>query len=276
VEHGIAMFVSDETVGPAELGRLAEAYGFESLWVPEHTHQPLEPSMHPVDGRVRDGYARTLDPFVALTAAAVATTRLRVGTGVSLVAQHDPIATAKAIATLDTVSGGRFELGVGAGWHEREMRNHGVDPATRFARMREHVLAMRAIWEQEVAEFHGRFVDFGPLRSWPKPVQPRLPVLMGGQGPKALDRVLEYADGWAPSQSTVEQLTPRIAELRERAAGVARPISVTVFLSGAPDAGIFAAYAALGVERVVSWVEPGDAGEAERSLQQLATVAGLR
>jgi probable F420-dependent oxidoreductase len=270
VEQGIAMFVSDETVGPAELGRLAEAHGFESLWVPEHTHQPLEPASNG-----RDGYARTVDPFIALTAAALATTRLRVGTGVSLIAQHDPISTAKAIATLDQVTGGRFELGVGAGWHEPEMRDHGVDPATRFAQMREHVLAMRAIWEQDVAEFHGRFVDFGPLRSWPKPVQRPLPVLMGGQGPKALDRVLDYCDAWAPGQSTVTELAPRIAELRQRAADAGRPVSVTVFLSGEPDDGRFAALAELGVERVVSWIEPGDAGETERALAQLATVGGI-
>jgi probable F420-dependent oxidoreductase len=269
------MFVTDETIRPDELGRLTEQHGFDSLWVPEHTHQPLEQSMHPVDGEPRDGYARTLDPFVALTAAAMATTRLLVGTGVSLVAQHDPIVTAKLIGTLDLVSGGRFLFGVGAGWHEREMRDHGVDPATRFARMREHVLAMRAIWTEEVAEFHGRFVDFGPMRCWPKPARP-LPVLMGGAGPKALDRVLDYCDGWAPGQISVEELAPRLTELRRRAEELGRaPVPVTVFLSGEPDPAQFAALAKLEVERVVTWLDPADAGESERALGRLATVAGL-
>ncbi len=206
------MFVTDESIGPHDLGRLVEQHGFESLFVPEHTHMPVERTIpHPL-GYLREEHKRTLDPLVALTAAATATTRLRVGTGILLVPQHDPIVLAKAIASLDLVSNGRVLFGVGAGWNVDEMRNHGTDPATRFASMRERVLAMRAIWTEDEPEFHGEHVDFDRIWSWPKPVQRRLPVLMGGTGAKALDRVLDYCDGWAPFGIPTAELAARIDE----------------------------------------------------------------
>ena len=169
---------------------------------------------------------------MALTAAASATTTLLVGTGVCLVPQHDPIVTAKQVATLDHLSGGRFLFGVGAGWNVDEMQNHGTDPSTRFALMRERVEAMKAIWTQDEASYHGTFVDFDPIWSWPKPVsQPHPPILMGGSGPKVLDRVLDYADGWAPNAEPFEVLSERHAELQRRAAERGRGhVPVTVFI----------------------------------------------
>jgi probable F420-dependent oxidoreductase len=201
------------------------------LFVAEHTHMPVsEPT--PPDGDLppRD-YYRSLDPFVALAAAAAVTKRLLLGTGIALVIQRDPIILAKEAASLDNISGGRFQLGLGAGWIREEMRNHGTEPKTRLALMRERVLAMKEIWTNEQAEFHGRFVDFGHIYSWPKPVQrPHLPVLIGGNGPTVLDRVLEYGDGWAPNLvGRPEELVTRVAELRRRAAEQGRgPIPVTL------------------------------------------------
>ena len=217
---GVSTFLTDEGLSPTALARALEERGFDSLFVAEHTHMPVsEPRPPDTDLPPRD-YYRSLDPFVALTAAAVATERLIVGTGIALVVQRDPITLAKQAASLDLLSGGRFQLGLGAGWIREEMRNHGTDPRTRMALMRERVLAMKEIWTSERAEFHGEFVDFDPLYSWPKPVQrPHLPVLVGGNGPTVLDRVLEYGDGWAPNLvGPPEQLVAQVAELQRRAA----------------------------------------------------------
>jgi len=166
---GAAIFPTDRGIHPAELARELEARGFESLWLPEHTHIPVSRrTPYPGGGDLPDYYARALDPFVALGAAATATTKLLLGTGVCLVIERDPIVLAKEVATLDWLSGGRALFGVGGGWNREEMRNHGTDPATRWDLMRERILAMKEIWTRDEAEFHGRFVDFGPIWSWPK------------------------------------------------------------------------------------------------------------
>src|SRR6266540_3198343 len=190
------MFLTDETIAPVELGRAAEDAGFEALFVPEHTHIPASrESPWPGGDELPREYSHTLDPFVSLSAIAATTERLRLGTGIALIVERDPIALAHEAASLDHVSGGRFELGIGAGWNREEMRNHGTDPATRFRLLRERVLAMRAIWTEDEAEFHGRLVDFDTLRSWPKPAQrPGPPVLVGGNHPRNLDRVLRWGD----------------------------------------------------------------------------------
>ena len=270
MDYGIAMFVTDDSIGPHDLGRLVEQHGFESLFVPEHTHMPVERTIpHPL-GYLREEHKRTLDPIVALTAAAMATTRLRVGTGILLVPQHDPIVLAKAIASLDLVSDGRVLFGVGAGWNVDEMRNHGTDPAKRFASMRERVLAMRAIWTENEPEFHGEHVDFDRIWSWPKPVQRRLPVLMGGTGPRALDRVLDYCDGWAPFGIPTDELAARVDDLQRRAAELERePIPVTMFMNEA-DPEVFAGLEQAGVSRIVTWIEPCGRDDAERALEQIA------
>jgi probable F420-dependent oxidoreductase len=276
VDFGIAMFVTDQSLGPDELGALVEQHGFDSLFFPEHTHIPLSrKTPHPM-GALEEYYKRTLDPFVALTAAAAATTTLLVGTGVCLVPQHDPIVTAKEVATVDLLSGGRFLFGVGAGWNVDEMENHGTDPSTRFALMRERVLAMKAIWTQDEAEYHGRFVDFDPIWSWPKPARkPHPPILMGGLGPKAVDRVLDYADEWAPNLQPPEVLGPRIEELQRRAAELGRaPVPVTVFIR-TPARELLEGLQEIGVTRVVTWVDPCSHDEAEAALEQISAATAV-
>lgn len=199
---GVTIFATDRAMHPADVAREAEARGFHSLYVPEHTHIPVSRRTPPPTGDavLAEEYKRTLDPWVALGAAAAVTSRIRLGTGIALVAQHDAITLAKQVATLDHLSNGRVALGIGYGWNEDEMESHGVDPRRRRARVREVMLAMQALWSNEVASFHGEWVRFEPSWQWPKPVQqPRPPVLIGGApGPKLIEHVAEYGDGWIP------------------------------------------------------------------------------
>lgn len=200
MEFGLTIFATDTTADITEVARLAEDLGFGSLWIPEHTHIPVSRVTPPPTGddELPDEYKRTLDPLVALSFAAAATERLRIGTGIMLPAQRDPIVTAKAIATLDRLSGGRFELGIGFGWNRDEMESHGVEYRSRRARTREHVLAMKSLWSDEIASFEGGFVNVPPSWSWPKPGSP-IPVLLGGgAGPKLFSHIVEYCDGWIP------------------------------------------------------------------------------
>jgi len=202
VEIGITLFATDRSMSPVELAREAEARGFASLYVPEHTHIPTSRRTPPPTGDavLAEEYKRTLDPYVALGAAASVTSRIRLGTGIALVAQHDPITLAKQCATLDHLSGGRLVLGIGYGWNREEMESHGIDTRRRRARVRETMLAMQALWSNEVASFEGEFVRFEPSWQWPKPVQqPRPRVLLGGAaGPTLFGHVAEYGDGWLP------------------------------------------------------------------------------
>ncbi|RKQ92291.1 putative F420-dependent oxidoreductase [Solirubrobacter pauli] len=217
MDVGAAIFLTGEVQHPAELAQRLEAAGYESLMVTEHTHIPVSAGM--VDragGPLAEHYRRTHDPFVALAFAAAATERLVVGTSVCLVIQHDPIVLAKQITSLQNLSGGRFVFGVGAGWNKPEMRNHGTDPDTRHGSMRERVEAMKAIWTQDEASYHGKHVDFDPIWQWPKPeVVP--PVFVGGNGPRVEDRVLRYGDGWMPNMKDLGELSERVTALRERA-----------------------------------------------------------
>jgi len=202
MQIGVALHTTDRSIPPAELAREAEARGFHSLYVPEHTHIPTSRRTPPPtgDAELAEQYRRSLDPWVALAAAAAVTSRIRLGTGIALVAQHDTLALAKAIATLDFLSGGRVVLGIGYGWNHEEMENHGIDVSRRRALVREKMLAMQALWSQEVAEYRGEFVRFEPSWAWPKPVQqPRPRVLIGGAPGRTLfAHVAEYADGWMP------------------------------------------------------------------------------
>ncbi len=202
MDLGITTFATDRSMDPVELAVEVEARGFASLYVPEHTHIPVSRRTPPPTGEAElpEEYKRSLDPYIALAAAASRTRRIRLGTGIALVAQHDPIALAKQLATLDRLSQGRLVLGIGYGWNQDEMESHGVDPKRRRAHVREVMLAMQALWTQEVAEFHGEFVRFEPCWQWPKPVQqPRPPVLLGGAaGPTLFAHIAEYADGWIP------------------------------------------------------------------------------
>jgi len=276
MELGLAILLTDYSMQPARLGSLAEERGFESLFLAEHTHIPVSrETPYPGGTELPREYSHTLDPFVGLAAAAAVTDRLKVGTGVCLVNQHDPIVTAKEVATLDHVSGGRFLFGVGAGWNKEEMRNHGADPSKRWGLMRERVEGMKAIWTQDEAEYHGRFVDFDPIWSWPKPVQkPHPPVLVGGVGDKVLDRVVAYGDEWIPNRvKSPEELGVRIAELQRRAEAAGRGrIPVTVF-GAKPEQRQLERLEAAGVTRSLFYVRPEEPGEVERQLDERAEVA---
>ena len=276
MELGLAILLTDYSIQPARLGSLAEERGFESLFLAEHTHIPVSrETPYPGGDELPREYSHTIDPFVGLTAAAAVTERLKLGTGVCLVIERDPIVTAKEAATLDHVSGGRFLFGVGAGWNKEEMQNHGTGPRTRWGVMRERVEAMKAIWTQDEAEYHGRFVDFDPMWSWPKPVQkPHPPVLVGGVGDKVLDRVVAYGDEWIPNRvKSPEELGERIAELQRRAEAADRaPIPVTVF-GAKPEQRLLDRLEAVGVTRSLFYVRPEEPGEVERQLDELAEVA---
>jgi len=252
---GVTIFATDRSMSPVELAREAEARGFASLFVPEHTHIPVSRRTPPPTGDavLAEEYKRTLDPYVALAAAAAVTSRIRLGTGIALVAQHDPIALAKQLATLDLLSEGRLVLGVGFGWNAEEMEDHGIQVSRRRARVRETMLAMQALWAHEVAEFHGEFVRFEPSWQWPKPVQrPRPPVLVGGAaGPKLFDAVAEYADGWIPIGGA--GIAAALPELRRALAERGRdPAALHVVPMGVlPDAKKLAHYASIGVTEAV-------------------------
>jgi probable F420-dependent oxidoreductase len=237
MEIGLCMFPTDYAIRPAELGRLAEEHGFDSLLLPEHTHIPTSrKSAWPGGGELPKEYSHTYDPFVALATVAEATERLKIGTGICLVVERDPITTAKEVASVDQLSGGRFLFGVGAGWNREEMENHGTDPRRRFSLMRERIEAMKAIWTNDEAEYHGEHVDFDPIWAWPKPAQePHPPILVGGNGAKVVDRVVAYGDEWMPNvgRDGIDDLAARIRELQEKAKAAGRdPIPVSGF--GAP------------------------------------------
>lgn len=273
---GLYMFSTDYSIGPVEVGRAAEDHGFESLFLTEHTHIPASRvTPWPWGPELPREYSHTYDPFVALSMVAATTTTLKVGTGVCLVVERDPITTAKEVATLDALSGGRLLFGVGAGWNEEEMRNHGTDPATRFALLGDRVRAMREIWTQPEAEYHGREVDFDPLWSWPKPTQqPHPPVLIGGNGPRALERVLDFGDEWLPMAGRdPDALARRIEELQRLAGERGRgPIPVTVF-GAAPDPDAIARYAEMGVHRCLMKLPAADADQVLPLISSYADVA---
>jgi probable F420-dependent oxidoreductase len=252
---GITIHATDKAMSPVELAREAEARGFYSLYIPEHTHIPACRRTPAPTGSEELGeeYFRSPDPYVVLAAAASVTERILLGTGIALPAQHDPIALAKQVATLDMVSNGRVVLGIGFGWNVEEMESHGVVFKTRRAQVREHMLAMQALWGNEVAEFHGDFVDFEPSYQWPKPVQrPRPRVLVGGgAGPKLFDHIAEYADGWMPiGGAGLREALPKLrAALIERERD---PNSLHIVPMGIePDEAKLAYYANMGVTEAV-------------------------
>jgi probable F420-dependent oxidoreductase len=276
VELGAISFMTDTSIAPAELARALEERGFESFWAGDHSHIPVDPdsAQAPIDTRtgrpMPAEYWHLLDPFLALTAAVQATSRIRLGTGICLVNERDPITTAKQVATLDHLSGGRFVFGIGGGWNAREMRDHGADIAHRWPAMRERVEAMRCIWTQDVAEYHGTHVNFDPMMSRPKPVQwPHPPVLIGGNA-RNIARVVDYADGWCPGTPhlTDDELRAQFAELRRRATERGRSdVTVTAFhvppLAGlAPGSPValgsrrWDLFAELAVDRVVIVLPP--------------------
>jgi probable F420-dependent oxidoreductase len=259
------MFMTDQTMGPVELAREVEARGLHSLYVPEHTHIPVSRRTPPPtgDAELREEYKRTLDPFVALGMAAAVTERLVVGTGICLVAQRDPIVTAKAVATLDRASGGRFVFGIGFGWNADEIENHGVEMKRRRDIAREHVLAMKALWTDDVASFDGEFVHLEPSWSWPKPVQAGgPPILLGGApGPILFAQIAEYGDGWIPfGGAGVRAALPDLHGAFEAAGRDPKELRIVPF-GTLPDPGKLDYYESIGIDEVVLRVPNGSAEE---------------
>jgi len=259
---GVAIFATDYSIRPDEIARELEQRGYESLWLPEHTHIPAgRRTPYPGGGDLPKEYWHTHDPFVALTAAAMVTTKLRVATGICLIIERDPITTAKEVASLDMLSGGRFLFGIGGGWNAEEMENHGTVYKTRWRLLRERVLAMKEIWTKDEAEFHGEFVNFDKVWSYPKPVQkPHPPVLMGGDGATTFDRVVEFCDGWMPIGYRMRNLPERIAALNQRAEAAGRdPKSISITIFGAnPEEKTLDGFREAGVERAIFMLPPAD------------------
>jgi len=270
VRIGVTAALTDRSMAVDDFARAVEARGYDSLYLPEHTHLPVALATPPalVGGMHLDDYKRTVDPFVSLAAAAAVTDRILLGTGIALVAQHDPIVLAKQIATLDRLSGGRFVLGMGYGWNRDEAADHGVDFSARRALAREKVLCMQALWSEDEAEFHGVHVSLPPSFSWPKPIQqPRVRVLVGAApGPKLFEAVADYADGWMPIGGA--GITDAMAGLRRAFEAAGRdpgPLEVVPFGS-IPDEGKLAHFASIGCTEVVLRVPSGPEAEMLRVL----------
>lgn len=266
MKFGISTFVTDDSTEPVELGRAIEERGFDSLFLAEHTHIPASrDSPYPGGGDLPRKYYRTLDPFVTLSAVAATTERLLVATGIALIIERDPIMTAKEAASLDRISGGRFLLGVGAGWNREEMRNHGTNPSVRGALMDERIRAIRELWTKEQAEFHGEHVDFDPVFCWPKPTQqPHPPIYVGGESARAVERVAEFGGGWLPREGT-DNLASRIQQVRDRAGW---RVPVTIF--GASGDRPAAEYADAGADRIAFALPSKPRDETLRRLDELA------
>jgi probable F420-dependent oxidoreductase len=276
MDFGVAYFPTDESIQPAVLARMAEERRFESVFVTEHTHIPLSrETPYPAGGELPREYWRIYDPFVALTTMAAATERIRIGTAICLLVERDPITTAKAVASLDRLSGGRMLFGVGAGWNLEEMRNHGTDPGQRFAILRERVEACKALWTEEEASYHGEYVDFDRIVCRPAPLQePHPPVLVGGNGPRVHERVLAYGDGWFPNRIPPDDaMIARVEELQRLGDQAGRgPVPVTLQIPPR-DLGVLERYEQAGVTRSVHMLRAGDAadaGSAERKLDEWA------
>ena len=278
LKFGTSMFFTDYSMAPGELGQALEQRGFESVWAPEHSHIPLSrKTPFPGGTDLPKKYYDAMDPFVTLTAAAAATKTLKVGTGVCLIAQRDPIQTAKLVASIDTVSGGRFLFGIGNGWNQDELEDHGVKFADRHKVARERVEAMKVIWTKSKAEYHGEFVDFDPMMTWPKCVQkPHVPVIVGGAFPYSARRAIRYGEGWIPQagRGGTGEIADMIPEFRKMATEAGRDpnsIEITVwFPKQEPD--LMKRYEDLGVSRVVFNLE---SDKADKVLPVVDSLAGL-
>jgi probable F420-dependent oxidoreductase len=278
MQVGVTIFPTADTMGMAELAVATEERGFESLFVPEHTHVPVQrDSAYPGGGALPEHYARLLDPFVALTAAATATSTLKIGTAVCLVSQHDPILLAKTVATLDVMSQGRFVFGIGGGWSIEEMRNHGVRSDQRWQTMREKVEALNAIWSADEGEYHGELVSFDALRSWPKPVQrPHPPIHIGGWASGSMDRAIAYGDGWMPAAVVMRSpdFFDGLVEFRRRASERGREDLEVSCYSSPPDPGFFERLRAADVDRAILSLPSAPRDEVLHALDSFVTLLG--
>ncbi len=267
MHFGISLFFTEHSIRPEVLAPDLERRGFESVWSGEHSHIPAVLTSDPPATGVKQWYYEVMDPFVTLTAAAVATTTLKIGTGICLIPQRDPIQTAKAVASIDRISGGRFLFGVGNGWNRAEIENHGADFRTRHKRARESIEAMKAIWSQDSASYRGDIVKFDPMMAWPKPVQrPHPPILVGGSFPYSARRAIRYGTGWLPSASAGKSdLLEEIPLFRRMAIDAGRdPATLPITVWYPPrEIDLMRKYRDIGVDRVVFSV-PSDAADAVR------------
>lgn len=275
MKFGITMFPADYAVDVVTLGRAVEERGFDSLFLPEHTHIPTSRrTPWPGGAELPREYSHTLDPFVALGAVAAATKDLLLGTGICLVMQRDPITLAKEVASVDFLSGGRVLFGIGGGWNEDEMENHGTDPRQRWKILRERIMAMKEIWTAQEAEYHGRFVNFDPIWSWPKPAQkPHPPIYVGGDGPHTFRRIIDYGDAWMPIPGrNPVPLSERVHILQRMAKDAGRdPIPVTVYGTPArPE--VINHYAESGIDRCVFSLPPVVEADAMLLLDRYAAI----
>jgi len=276
MEYGITMFVTDYSISATELAIAVEERGLDALFVPDHTHIPASRSSDfSRGGDLPDDYIRNHDMFVTLTAAAAVTKRIRLGTGICLVVERDPIITAKQIASLDQISGGRVDFGIGGGWNREEMENHGTDPKTRFKLMRERLLAMKAMWTEEEASFHGDYVNVESSWCYPKPLQkPHPPIILGGETVHTLRRIVEFCDGWLPRAGPAGAPAETMAKLKAVADEAGRDMSTlsTTIFRPQPDAALLDEYAEAGATRVL--LEMPSVGR-DDALKKLDEYAGL-
>ena len=278
MKYGVAIFPADYAMRPDEVARAAEQRGFESIFFPEHTHIPTSRrSPYARGGELPPEYFHTVDLFVAMTAAAVATTKIKLASGICLVIEHDPILLAKEVASVDLISRGRVIFGIGGGWNAEEMENHGTVFKSRWKLLRERIESMKQIWANDNASYQGEMVKFDPIWSWPKPVQkPHPPILLGSHGPRALQRVVRYCDGWLPNAGRGGDLAKEVTELRRVAEQNGRDpktISVTVF-AAPTDKRALAGYEEFGAERAVFFLPPAGADKVLPVLDQQAKLIG--
>lgn len=268
---GLFIVATEISMPIVDLAPAAEQRGFESLWFPEHSHIPLD-SAYPGGMTIPEAYAHTLDPFICLAVAASVTNEIRLGTGICLLIERDTLLTAKEVATIDLVSKGRFEFGIGGGWNQKEMAHHGTEYATRFDKLADQIAAMKIIWGEEVAEYHGPFVDFNPSWSWPKPIQtPHPPILLGGESIHTLRRVVAYCDGWLPRARDPEQVLAGMQQLKQMADEAGREIPVSVF-GIAPKVDMINQFEAAGAKRCIILLP---AENESRTLERLDAYAEL-
>jgi probable F420-dependent oxidoreductase len=277
---GIFVFQLETSMDPAVLAKKAEELGFESFWVPEHPIIPVKttsaPFRRPPGEGIPDSYGRIVDPFVALARASAATQRIKLGTGICLVPERNPLLLAKEVATLDHFSGGRFIFGIGAGWLKEETEIMGGDFPHRWAQTRESILAMKELWTKDEAEYHGRYYDFPPVRSFPKPAQkPHPPIFLGGSAKNVFKRVVEWGDGWMPSLPSVKEVAQGRAALNSLAAGAGRdPGSIEVMAFGRPgqfrDREAIMDLERAGASRVTVWLEQTSGREALAEMERIA------
>ena len=276
MDFGASIFFTDYSIAPAALAPAMEARGFESLWAPEHSHIPTSRrSAYPGGGDLPKSYYDVLDPFVALSAAAMVTNRLKLGTGVCLVIQRDTIQTAKLVASLDQISGGRFLFGIGGGWNAEEMEDHGTEFATRFKKMREQIEAMVQIWTRSKAEYHGEFVKFDPMMTWPKPIQkPHPPVIVGGAFPHAARRAIRYGQGWIPiaGRGNVIDQIPAFRQMAQEAGRDPATLPISMF-SAKEDLDTLKRFRDLNVARVTVALPSAKADEVLPILDRWAELA---